>query len=401
MDIVIDVIVGFLEKLIETVSKNVPPEQKIIVHLLIWIASLVFLIMTLLPIYNFFAKRVRGYIAARERHAMYRIEFPGAFSWGNSVLRAPLLLIGTDIYCFAQLSQKNKTIRYLKSAAVILPTLWCVFGLIVFISSSGIEAKALDVRIMAVPVIIIATTILVLDISILNGNGSIKSKITRGFFAIVTGYIFSSVPLNYYFKATIDSRIAEVDHQLTNVEKDITGKIKAITDAQWYGELAGRSKEIAKINSQKQELQRQLIESKVSNRQYQKIKKDLDDQLNLITDAIDKTGKLHDKDLDELNKLKQYKIDITMNLKKDNNSNQIKRHEALWGYALSSLATFVYFFAIMLLFWMVDSLALLMAALGESEYEALCAKHQAEVGKEFDRFTSSFLPLKVGNTPTP
>lgn len=321
---------------------------------LIIIAILAYLIL-IKPIYRLFA----GYIANREAHAKYRIENVSSFSWGNSLLRAPLIAIGTDIYAFAITPAKGKSIRYIKSASVFVPVLWCIFSLSILIAS--IMDGEPNWYILGAPIALIAVSIYILDVSIIAAQSSRRAKIVRMLIAVITGYLFSSIPLNLVFKSDIDSYLIENDGQLNRAVKAIDTQISGIKAETWYVQMQELEKALARFTVQKEDERNgkgvTALKNKPwkNNSAYNQIRVEYDQ----TTANIKRLAEQHAGDIKLLSQLSNEKIEKRTSIQKNNTTNHIKRHAALWSYAFSSLSSALYFIALLLLFWTVDSLPVL------------------------------------------
>jgi hypothetical protein len=331
----------------------------------------------------------QAYINRLKLQHKFRITHPGAFSWGNTALRAPLLLIGTDIYCFAQLSNKGKLLRYLKAASAIIPVAWSSFGMIIFLSSSTtLSVKDIDVYIFSIPVILVAATILVLDLSILNSQGGLSLKIIRGFFAILTGYILSSIPLTYYFKGSIDSYLAVNDIQKNLIESNYKIKMSAITAEPWFKEQDELEKNVSRVERQaeNERLGNGIGENPKANTAYGKNPKynEILKELEGKRQTLEKFRASHTPDINRVNQItSEYNTGIG-NITSSNKSNHIKRHNALWSYAFSSTGSATFFIGILLMFWMIDALAVLSSFINEEDYYNLLTRTESYYKTHFE-----------------
>lgn len=399
---------SFFDFITSLLSNFIPEDISAYVTSLLIVTSIAILfllvyIFIIKPIVNIF----RNYIKARKKHAKFRIEDPSGFSWGNSLLRVPLLAIGTDIFAFAKSSVKSKTVRYIKAVSVFIPVFWCIFSLVLLLSRSKTEFENIDIYILGLPVLLIGVAIYILDLSIIINKNNNKAKIIRIIIAIITGYLFSSIPLDYIYKSDIESYLTSNDDQLEEI------KIKA-------------EKEKSKIlNSQS------YIEYKKLKITLEKDRKNISNQLILERDGLGATGKrnssdprkngtynqieseyikLNDqyKDLIDTNKFDVERLnEIDKTLRKDidkiqstNVSNHIKRHLALWSYALSSLGAALFFFCCVVLFWLVDTLAVITSFLDESEYDKNVEEHNRHRENVFQKkdFEDAFSPMVANDT---
>ena len=87
--------------------------------------------------------------------------------------------------------------------------------------------------------------------------------------------------------------------------------------------------------------------------------------------------------LDELKQFITFKSKKVVEIAKNNEGSHIKRHHALWEYALSSTSTALFFLAVMILFWAIDSLSILCSYIDESEYNFLCQERNEEMREFF------------------
>lgn len=203
---------SFFDFITSLLSNFIPEDISAYVTSLLIVTSIAILfllvyIFIIKPIVNIF----RNYIKARKKHAKFRIEDPSGFSWGNSLLRVPLLAIGTDIFAFAKSSVKSKTVRYIKAVSVFIPVFWCIFSLVLLLSRSKTEFENIDIYILGLPVLLIGVAIYILDLSIIINKNNNKAKIIRIIIAIITGYLFSSIPLDYIYKSDIESYLTSND----------------------------------------------------------------------------------------------------------------------------------------------------------------------------------------------
>jgi Domain of unknown function (DUF4407) len=392
------IIEGSIYRIIDNTFNNTPAEYIYVINFAILLISGFFLIFIF---YSFGKKAIKfigNYIVHRKKHAQYKIEFPGAFAWGNSILRAPLVAIGTDILSFAKLSPKDKTLRYVKSASVLIPTVWSILGMILFVVTTRRDFQEIDLYIAALPIILVGLTVYILDISIINSQGGHKAKLIRSLLAITTGYIFSSAPLNYYFKSDIDSFMKQNDSQLTIVENNFNEKITTIQNSEWKKDLtklrSTQNTQLLEMGKERMGLGVSKLKNSISfptmNIYYNQIKSELDK----TQDMISKIEKNHNAEQNELDELLRNKNDSIEKIRADNNFNHIKRHNALWSYAFSSVGTALYFLAFMALFWTIDSLSVLCSFINESEYENYCSKNNTSNKNVFDndKYKEEFKP---------
>ena len=385
-----------ISKAIEKLYQITPPDQHEFISLLLVFISLLVLVAAISPfaigIYRFF----RSYIKARHKHAKYRIENPGAFAWGNMILRAPLIMVGTEIYCFAQLSNKGKLLRYLKVAAVVIPVMWTALGMTIFVVTSKKNFGSLDVYISAIPVVLVCATVLVLDLSIVSDQGGIVLKVSRALLACITGYVLSSIPLNYYFKSSIDAQLAKADTERVLVENQFDTKLTSIRSEPWYLIRNGLTKNIERLQQELADERMGFGVTKTKNGtginpKYREIAAELSAAKNTLA-AFEKSNAASLSRLESLQKERQEKVAVFTD---GNSRNHIKQHNALWSYAFSSIGSAFYFLGVLAIFWMVDTLAVLTSLIQEPEYEALLRKSTKSVADHFDAqsFDTQFFPL--------
>lgn len=113
-------------------------------------------------------------------------------------------------------------------------------------------------------------------------------------------------------------------------------------------------------------------------------------------DLID-TNKFDVERLNEIDKTLRKDID---KIQSTNVSNHIKRHLALWSYALSSLGAALFFFCCVVLFWLVDTLAVITSFLDESEYDKNVEEHNRHRENVFQKkdFEDAFSPMVANDT---
>lgn len=390
-----DIIFGAIQESLRVLFTIVPLEYRFWLGLILICLSALALIIIIYPIVHKGIDFFRDYTAQRHRNSIYRFEYPGSFSWGNKFLRAPLHIIGTDIYCFAQLSVRSKILRYIKSGSVIIPVLWCILGMSIFVATSRSDSNALDLYISVVPILLIASTILLLDLTIITSNRGLGLKIFRGCAAIVAGYVFSSIPLNYYFGSAIDSHIAEHDSQKTSISTKYDKSLAEIQAETWYATLTTLEKSVTNLTQRLADEREGKGTGKGPNKAtgniiYEQIEKEIiAAQANLAN-----FKKTHQVDIERRESLIRQKNADVGTVEKSNTTNHIKRHIVLWQYAFSSVGVFLYFFAIMCIFWLVDLLSVFASFIHEDEYENLVAEFNSDLKEHFKRenYKKLFLP---------
>lgn len=393
----IESILGFVTELLGFLPEDT---KSYITPLIIIISLLILTLLIYIIIIKPIIKLFSTYIERRKEHAKARIEDPSGFVWGNSLLRAPLLAIGTDIYAFAQSSIQSKTIRYIKATSVFVPVAWCTFSVILLIHKSKKEVEGIDLYVLGLPVLLIGITIFILDLSLIVHKGRNRAQIPRMLIAIITGYLFSSIPLDYIYKADIDSFLKINDEQLAQLKDNTESEKKKIEEKDWYKRYKElESKLTTLLQSMEEERVGKGATSKPNNPDpkkntiYNQIKQEYDltlSQFNLLT-TTNQT---------ELEKLKQLELQLQTDIKyiqDANSSNHIKRHLMLWKYALSSLGTAIFFFCCIILFWLVDSLAVIVSFLNESEYYDIVKTHNNSREDTFKDqiFKDRFSPIIV------
>ena len=353
------------------------------------------------PIYKMFV----NYLNHRKKSAQYRLANPGAYAWGNSILRAPLLLIGTEIYSFARLSVKGKVFRYLKAAAVIIPVFWAAMGMTIFISGSKTDFSTIDLYFSCVPVLLICFSILVIDISIINAKEKKLLVLFRCLSAVIMGYVFSSIPLNYFFKASIDSYLQDNDSQRYNIESRIDEKVNTLKNEDWYKLWISLTKRTYNLSEQMEDERLGKGISKKPNDsgpnpRYNEIKS----EYHMVKRNLSDFEVQHSEQLQMIKLLTENKAYLNENFPKWNALNHIKRHNALWSYAFSNLGTAIYFLSILFIFWLIDSLAVITSFIDEKEYENLrkeFIKVSSEAftdGKIDQHFVPVAVPIYSSNT---
>lgn len=382
-----DIVVESLTSIFTTLISQASPEHRVYVSLAI--IALSFTIITLVTqkiIRAAYREVIKPYLDKRQSQAKSRIENPGAFAWGNRFLRAPLVLIGTDIYSFSQLTNKAKLLRYLKFASIVVPTVWVSLGMTIFVATSDLSASRLDIAISAAPILLAAATIFTLDLSIICDQGGNKLRFFRFFCAIVTGYVFSSIPLNYYFKSSIDSYLKEKDTQVTSISSAYESEIAKMKQERWYISISELQET---INRQSKQLEDERLGNGVSktpnspyakNPKYNEIKTERESNIELLEDL----KKTHKTELDRISTLNSMMTREVSEIKKSNNTDHIKRHSALWDFALSTPGNAAYFLAILIFFWVIDSLAVITSFAYENEYSRALEKHQRRLEQHFD-----------------
>lgn len=380
---------------------STPEEMRLLVGLLMVIASLTILailayVILIRPAHRLFS----AYMLERNAHARHRIENVSALCWGNSLLRAPLIAIGTDIYAFALTSTKGKAIRYIKSASAFVPVLWCIFSLVILIA--GIMESDPNWYIMGAPIALIAISIYVLDVSIIAAQGSRRAKIARMLIAVITGYLFSSIPLNLVFKSDINSYLFENDEQLNRAVKNIDKQIEKIKIEGWYSQLQGQQETLPKLATQREDERNGKGVTGLKNKPWKNnpVYEQISDEYEKIDGSINRLSSQHAGELQLLEQLYNEKVTKRTSIQQNNSTNHIKRHSALWSYAFSSIASALYFACMLLLFWCVDSLAVLVSFLEEDEYWSH-VHEQNELRKiEFskDSFRDKFKPIIADNS---
>ena len=194
----------------------------------------VIVVFLLTLFYLVIAKPIINFIAESKVRDRHRVKEVSAFAWGNPLLRAPLISIGTDIYAFGQTSMHGKTLRYIKAASVYIPVAWCIFALTLLIVQSGQASQALNWYVLAAPIALVAATIFILDVSIITAQKSRRAKVVRILIALTTGYIFSAIPLDYIYKSDVDSYLLANDSQLHEATTPIKNQISEIEKKPWY-----------------------------------------------------------------------------------------------------------------------------------------------------------------------
>jgi hypothetical protein len=346
-------------------------------------------------------KPFANYLAATATRSKHRIDEVAAFSWGNPLLRAPLVAIGTDIYAFSQTSMHGKTIRYIKAASVFIPVVWCAFALALLIAQSGQPTDALNWYVLAVPIALVAITIFILDVSIITSHKSKRAKLVRIMIALTTGYMFSAIPLDYVYKSDIDSYLLASDTQLREASTPINNQIAEIEKKPWYQAYQKDSAALADISK---ELEKERMGEGVTgkpnqpnkrNRMYEQIML----EYNMKRENVNNISQTHASEIALLQSLNAKLISTAQGIAVANPTNHIKRHLALWSYALSSVGTALFFLCCFSLFWSVDSLAVLVSFLDESEYREHVRLHNERRETVFTsaEFQDKYKPVIAGS----
>lgn len=358
---------GILMKVAEYVVSAMPDGIKMLLAVL---AMVIFVVILLSLFYLAIAKPILNFIATSKARDRHRIKEASAFAWGNPLFRAPLISIGTDIYAFGQTSVHGKTIRYIKAASVYIPVLWCIFALTLLILHSGQSASTLNWYVLAAPIALVATTIYILDVSIITAQKSWRAKLVRILIALTTGYLFSAIPLDYIYKSDVDSYLLANDSQLHETITPIKNQIFEIEKKSWYQNYLREASALSLISEQ---LEKERIgegitgkpnQSTKRNRMYEQIML----EYSMKREDLNNISQSYASELALLQNLNSRLSNAAQAIAAANPTNHIKRHLALWSYALSSLGTAVFFLCCFILFWSVDSLAVLVSFLDESEY---------------------------------
>lgn len=376
-----------------------PESLKITLAVLAFLLALALLAVLF---YQLAIKPFGAYLAATATRTRHRIDEVAAFSWGNPVLRAPLVAIGTDIYAFSQTSMHGKTIRYIKAASVFIPVVWCAFALALLIAQSGQPSDALNWYVLAVPIALVAITIFILDVSIITSHKSKRAKLVRIMIALTTGYMFSAIPLDYVYKSDIDAYLLTNDTQQREASTPIKNQIAEIEKKSWYQDYLKASSALADISK---ELEKERMGEGVTgkpnqpnkrNRMYEQIML----EYNMKREDVNKISQSHASEIDLLQSLNARLVSTTQGIAAANPTNHIKRHLALWNYALSSFGTALFFLCCFSLFWSVDSLAVLVSFLDESEYREHVRLHNERREAVFTsaEFQEKYKPVIAGGS---
>lgn len=361
-----------------------------------------FAVLLAVLFYLLVVKPLVNYAAASKLRDPHRIDEVAAFSWGNPLLRAPLVAIGTDIYAFSQTSMHGKTIRYIKAASVFIPVVWCAFALALLIVQSGQPDAALNWYVLAVPIALVALTIFILDVSIITSHKSKRAKFVRIMIALTTGYMFSAIPLDYIYKSDIDAYLLTNDTQQREASAPIKNQITDIEKKSWYQDYLKASSALADISK---ELEKERMGEGVTgkpnqpnkrNRMYEQIML----EYNMKREDVNRIAQSHAGEIDLLQSLNAKLVSTAQGIAAANPSNHIKRHLALWNYALSSFGTALFFLCCFSLFWSVDSLAVLVSFLDESEYREHVRLHNERREAVFTsaEFQDKYKPVIAGRS---
>lgn len=345
-------------------------------------------------------KPFANYLASSATRTRHRIDEAAAFSWGNPLLRAPLVAIGTDIYAFSQASMHGKTIRYIKAASVFIPVVWCAFALALLIAQSGQPADSLNWYVLAVPIALVAITVFILDVSIITSHKSKRAKFVRIMIALTTGYMFSAIPLDYIYKSDIDSYLLASDTQLREASTPIKNQIAEIEQKPWYQAYLKESSSLSEISN---ELEKERMGEGITgkpnqpnkrNRMYEQIML----EYNMKRENVNNLSQSHASEIALLQSLNAKLVSTAQGIAAANPTNHIKRHLALWNYALSSFGTALFFLCCFSLFWSVDALAVLVSFLDESEYREHVRLHNERREAVFTsaEFQDKYKPVIAG-----
>lgn len=361
-----------------------------------------FAVLLVILFYLLVFKPLVNYVAASKLRTPHRIDEVAAFSWGNPLLRAPLVAIGTDIYAFSQTSMHGKTVRYIKAASVFIPVVWCAFALALLIAQSGQPSESLNWYVLAVPIALVAITIFILDVSIITSHKSKRAKFVRIMIALTTGYMFSAIPLDYIYKSDIDAYLLANDTQQREASVPIKNQITEIEKKSWYQDYLKASSALADISK---ELEKERMGEGVTgkpnqpnkrNRMYEQIML----EYNMKREDVNKIAQSHASEIDLLQSLNAKLVSTAQGIAAANPTNHIKRHLALWNYALSSFGTALFFLCCFSLFWSVDSLAVLVSFLDESEYREHVRLHNERREAVFTsaEFQDKYKPVIAGSS---
>jgi hypothetical protein len=392
--------VGTITKVFDYVFSAMPDGLKMFLAVL---AVVIFVVFLLAMFYLVIAKPIINFIAESKARDRHRVKEVSAFAWGNPLLRAPLVSIGTDIYAFGQSSMHGKTIRYIKAASVYIPVVWCIFALTLLIVQSGQPSVALNWYVLAAPIALVAATIFILDVSIITAQKSRRAKVVRILIALTTGYIFSAIPLDYIYKSDVDSYLLANDSQLREATAPIKNQISEIEKKTWYQDYL---REVSALSGISEQLEKERLgegvtgkpnQSDKRNRMYEQIMF----EYNMKREDLNNISQSHASELVLLQNLNARLSGAAQGIAAANPTNHIKRHLALWSYALSSIGTAIFFLCCFILFWSVDSLAVLVSFLDESEYLENVRVHNERRAAVFasPEFLEKFKPVIAGNTP--
>ena len=364
----------------------------------------IILIALLLAVFYFaIAKPIINFAASSKVLDRHRVKEVSAFAWGNPLLRAPLVSIGTDIYAFGQTSMHGKSIRYIKAASVYIPVAWCIFALALLVVQSGQPSEALNWYVLAAPIALVAATIFILDVSIITAQKSLRAKLVRILIALTTGYIFSAIPLDYLYKSDVDSYLLANDSQLHEAATPIKNQISEIEKKPWYLDYL---RDVSALSGISEQLEKERLGEGITgkpnqpdrrNRMYEQIML----EYNMKREDLNNISQSHASELVLLQNLNSRLSGAAQGIAAANPTNHIKRHLALWRYAFSSVGTAVFFLCCFILFWSVDSLAVLVSFLDESEYLENVRVHNERRAATFAsaEFHEKFKPVIADKTP--
>ena len=297
----------------------------------------------------------------------------------------------------------GKTIRYIKAASVYIPVVWCIFALTLLIVQSGQPADTLNWYVLVAPIALVAATIFILDVSIITAQKSRRAKVVRILIALTTGYIFSAIPLDYIYKSDVDSYLLANDTQQREAATPIKNQISEIEKKTWYQDYL---REVSALSGISEQLEKERLGEGITGRPNQPDKRNrMYEQImleyNMKKEELNNVSLTHASELLLLQNLNTRLSTSAQGIAAANPTNHIKRHLALWSYALSSLGTAMFFLCCFILFWSVDSLAVLVSFLDESEYLENVRVHNERRTEVFasPEFLEKFKPVITGNTP--
>ena len=403
-DVKIDMILNVIEKALKVLTDIVLPEQKAWVVTATLVISVLALVAVLGPPAFGIYKLLAGYIDQRHKHCPQKIEIRGSLAWGNIIFRLPLLVIGTEIICFAKVTTKAKLLRYLKAGSVLVPVCWVAYSMLIFVTGTQFASlTTIDMYIAIVPVVLITLTIFILDLTIVTAKEETKIGVWLKYFriaiAIITGYVFSSVPLAHCFKSSIDSHLHANDRQAQSITSVYDQQITQYNNSieTFKLRLLHKSNELDDLSTSR-EMERvgkgitgKPNSSTKKNRVYDQLGEQIQDKSNEIKSLEVQIA----SDTEEKKRLVRERDTSLGSIERNNDNDHIKRHGALWSYAFTSIGSAFYFVSLMLIFCIIDALAVIASFVSEDEYDKEVEEWKRKLEQTYKNagFDNGFLPI--------
>ncbi len=356
-----------------------------------------------LPFVKYLVERIRKYHMEVHARIEHKIWLPGTSSWGNFFFRIPLLLIGTEINCFAKIRAKAKLRRYVKVVSVIVPSVWAAYSMVIFtLGNHSTVVSGVDLYIALIPIVLVTISVFVLDVTIITAEGNTTSdrilKSVRIVIALITGYVFTSIPLNHCFSSSVDSYLATKDSQVAYINNERSISIKALEPNEIdFLQAAALKASIDNSQSVINEYKAILANPTASRRAKKEAREKIESinaSLSASANSLMDISKTNNARKDSIISKYDSRVEtVKLNKARDH----IKRHVALWEYASSEPGAAFYFIAIMMIFFLVDSLAVLCSFISESEYDAKLNEWKATLDKAYrdDNYNTPFLPQVI------